>query len=281
MKIGSATALLSEAKMDEETQNSNKELEPVAAVLRVFGLLTALGERKDTSISELSVRLAMPKATVYRFLQTMKSLGFVRQESESERYGLTMKLFELGAKALQHLDLIELAKPEMQMLSEKTSETIHLGVLAENEVIYVHKVDAKYHLGMYSRVGKRAPVHATAMGKAMLAWEKPARRDAIMAEIDFTRFRAHTVASAEQFLEELERTRQRRYGLDDQEFEDRVICMSAPIFDHWSSVVAGLSVSFPEFRFDPARKDEYAEMILAAGRAVSLALGCSVYPPDQ
>jgi IclR family KDG regulon transcriptional repressor len=266
--------------MDEESP-FGREPEPVAAVLKVFGLLVALGERKATGISELSVRLAMPKATVYRFLQTMKSLGFVRQESESERYGLTMKLFELGAKALQHLDLIELAKPQMQMLSDKTSETIHLGVLVDSEVIYINKVDAKYNLGMYSRVGKRAPIHVTALGKALLAWETPEHRDAIMAGMTYTRFRKNSIANPEQFLEELEHTRQRKYGLDNQEFEEHVICLSAPIFDHWNSVVAGLSVSFPEFRFDPARKDEYAKMILAAGRAVSRDLGCSNYPPDQ
>lgn len=265
--------------MDEAYHN--KQPESVTAVLRVFGLLTALGEQKETSLSELSVRLAMPKATVYRFLQTMKMLGFVRQEPESERYGLTMKLFELGAKALQHLDLIELAKPQMQMLSEKTSETIHLGVLAENEVIYINKVDARYYLGMYSRVGKRAPIHTTAIGKAMLAWETPERRDAIIAGLRFTRFQQNSIISAEQFLEELVRTRQRKYGLDNQEFEEHVICMSAPIFDHWNSVVAGLSVSIPEFRFDPTRMDEYGEMVIAAGRAVSQGLGCSAYPPDQ
>lgn len=266
--------------MDEYNHNS-KRPDSVSAVLRVFSILTALSERKDISVSELSARLAMPKATVYRFLQTMTSLGFVRQESESERYGLTMKLFEVGAKALQHLDLVELSKPQMQILSEKTSETIHLGVLVDSEVIYINKVDAKHSLGMYSRVGKRAPVHATALGKALLAWETPERRKAIMAGMHYTRFRKESVASSEQFLEELERTRQRKYGIDNQEFEEHIICMSAPIFDHWNSVVAGLSVSFPEFRFDPARKNEYAEMILAASRAVSLDLGCFSYPPDR
>ena len=266
--------------MDEDNQQGTQP-EPVAAVLRVFGLLTALGERKETGISELSIRLAMPKATIYRFLQTMKALGFVRQEPESERYGLTMKLFELGAQALQHLDLIELAKRQMRILSEQTSETIHLAVLVDSEVIYIDKVEAKYSFGMYSRVGKRAPIHATALGKALLAWETPERRDAIMAGMSFTRFRANSIASPEQFLEELARTRERKYGLDDEEFEEHTICMAAPIFDHWNGVVAALSVSFPAFRFDASRQDEYAAMLITAGRTISLELGCPSYPPDQ
>lgn len=71
------------------------------------------------------------------------------------------------------------------------------------------------------------------------------------------------------------------YGLDYEEFEEHTICMATPIFDHWNSVMAGLSVSIPEFRFDPTRMDEYGKMVIAAGRVVSLDLGCSTYPPDQ
>ena len=266
--------------MDDYDHNS-KQPDSVSAVLRVFSILTALSERKDTSISELSLQLTMPKATVYRFLQTMKSLGFVRQETESERYGLTMKVFELGSKALQHLDLIDLAKRRMEVLSDKTSETIHLGVLIDNEVIYIHKIDAKYSIGMYSKIGKRAPIHATAMGKALLAWETPERRDAIISEVEFTRFRETSIASPAQFLEELARTRQQKYGLDYEEFEEHMVCIAAPVFDHLNSVVAALSITFAAFRFDPAKQDDYATMVIDAGRAVSLDLGCSSYPLDQ
>ena len=88
--------------MDEDIGDA-KQPESVAAVLKVFAILNALGERSDIGITDLSVRLAMPKATVYRFLQTMKTLGYVRQEVDSERYGLSMRVFELGAKALKAL----------------------------------------------------------------------------------------------------------------------------------------------------------------------------------
>ena len=265
----------------DEYNHGSKQPDSVSAVLRVFSILTALSEHKDTSISQLSARLGMPKATVYRFLQTMKALGYVRQESETERYGLTMKMFELGAKSLQYLDLIELAQRQMEVLSEKTSETVHLGVLSDNEVIYIHKIDAKYSIGMYSKIGKRAPLHATAMGKVLLAWEMPERRDAIVANLEFRRFRKNTISNRARFVKELERTRQQKYGLDCEEFEEHMVCLAAPIFDHLSNVAGALSITFAEFRFDPARKDEYAEIVVEAGRAVSLDLGCSSYPPDR
>ncbi|MDI1245011.1 MAG: helix-turn-helix domain-containing protein, partial [Rhodoferax sp.] len=114
--------------MDDDSL-AGKQPESVAAVLKTFGLLQALAERSESGISDLSVRLAMPKATIYRFLQTMITLGYVRQEADSERYALTMKVFELGTKALQYPELVELAKNHMQMLADKTGETVHLGSL--------------------------------------------------------------------------------------------------------------------------------------------------------
>ena len=118
--------------MDGDSYDA-RQPESVAAVLKVFAILQALSERNEIGISDLSVRLAMPKTTVYRFLQTMKTLGYVRREVDSERYGLSMKVFELGAKALQYPDMIEIAKPHMQPLSEATGETVHLGMLIDSE----------------------------------------------------------------------------------------------------------------------------------------------------
>ena len=189
--------------MDDDSYDA-RQPESVAAVLKVFAILQSLSERNETGISELSVRLAMPKATVYRFLQTMKSLGYVRQETDSERYGLTMRVFELGARALQYPDLIELAKPHMQRLSDVTGETVHLGQLIDSEIIYVHKVDSRHMLAMYSRVGRRAPLHCTAIGKVLMAWEHPERRDRILDGAEFKRFRDKTITERPAFLAELD-----------------------------------------------------------------------------
>lgn len=265
--------------MDEDSHHSNQP-EPVVAVLRVFGLLAALGERKETSLSELSVRLAMPKASVYRFLQTMKALGFVRQEPESERYGLTMKLFELGTKALQYPDLVELAKSHMQALADQTGETVHLGMLIDSEIIYVHKVDSRHMLGMYSRIGRRAPLHCTAIGKVLMAWEETARRDRILAGCDFKRYRANTITEHTAYAAELERTRAQGFGQDREEFDDHIRCVGVPIFDRLNQPVAGLSVSYPTFRFNEAREPEVVQMLTQASRTISQQLGCTQFPLD-
>jgi IclR family KDG regulon transcriptional repressor len=264
----------------EDDSIDPRQPESVAAVLKVFAILQALSERNETGISELSMRLAMPKATIYRFLQTMKTLGYVRQEVDSERYGLTMKVFELGTKALQYPDLVELAKHHMQVLSDKTGETIHLGMLIDSEIIYVHKVDSRHMLGMYSRVGRRAPLHCTAIGKVLMAWEHPERRDRILKGAEFKRFRDKTIVEPAAFLAELQRVKAQGFGEDREEFDDHIRCLGVPIFDRLGQPIAGMSVSFPTFRYDEAREPEIVKMLQDASRDISARLGCSRFPLD-
>ena len=208
----------------------------------------------------------------------MKTLGCVRQEVDSERYGLSMKMFELGAKALQYPDLIEIAKPHTQQLSDATGETVHLGMLIDSEIIYVHKVDSRHMLGMYSRVGRRAPLHCTAIGKVLLAWESPARRTAILKGCDFKRIREKTITTLEDFNVELERTLAKGFGQDREEFDDHIRCAAIPLFDRMNQVVAGLSVSFPTFRYDTAPEPELLAMLREASRDISRQLGCTAFP---
>ena len=258
-----------------------KQPESVAAVLKVFALLQALSERDDTGISDLSVRLAMPKATVYRFLQTMMTLGYVRQESDSERYGLTMKVFELGTKALQFPNLIDLSKQHMQMLADMTGETVHLATLIDSEIIYVHKVDSRHMLGMYSRVGRRAPLHCTAIGKVLMAWDDPERRDRVLKGAEFKRFREKTIVEPAAFLAELERVKAQGFGEDREEFDDHIRCLGVPIFDRLSRPIAGLSISFPTCRYDESKEAETVAMLQAASRDISAQLGCTQFPLDK
>jgi IclR family KDG regulon transcriptional repressor len=260
--------------MDDDSLEA-KQPESVAAVLKTFGLLQALAERSETGVSDLSMQLAMPKATVYRFLQTMLTLGYVRQEPDSERYGLTMKVFELGTKALQYPELVDLAKHPMQMLADKTGEAVHLGVLIDSEIIYVHKVDSRHTLGMYSRVGRRAPLHCTAIGKVLLAWEDPPRRAWLLQGAAFTKYRDTTIVEPAAYAHELDRVKAQGFGEDREEFEEHIRCVGVPIFDRLNRPVAGLSISFPTFRYDPARQPEILAMLTSASRDISTKLGCT------
>lgn len=252
--------------------------EAVSSVLKVFNILSALAEQKDIGVSELSQRLMMSKATTYRFLQTMKTLGYVKQEGEADKYALTLKLFELGAKALEYVDLIELADKEMRIISQAINETVHLGAIEEDSIIYLHKIDSSYHLRMHSRIGRRNPLYSTAIGKILISHQSKEDVRALLSQVEFIKHTERTHENVEQLLEELEVVKSQHYSEDIEEQEPGVRCIAAPVYDRFGQAIAAVSISFPTVRFDDARKAEYISLLHEAGRNVSEQLGYHDYP---
>ena len=259
--------------MDKPTQP-----ESVSSVLKVFSILQALGEQKNIGVSELSQRLMMSKATTYRFLQTMKTLGYVTQEEEADRYALTLKLFELGAKSLEYVDLIGLADKEMRFISEQTNEALHLGALDDDSIIYIHKIDSNYSLRMQSRIGRRNPLYSTAIGKVLLAErEQDFIRDTL-SRVTFVKHTEKTLENTEQLIAELTLVKEQHYAQDNQEQEPGLRCIATPIYDRFGTVIAGISISLPTIRFDEDRLSYYVGLLHQAGKNVSSQLGFKDYP---
>ncbi|OBT13996.1 DNA-binding transcriptional regulator KdgR [Vibrio sp. UCD-FRSSP16_10] len=259
--------------MDKSTQP-----EAVSSVLKVFNILQALANQKEIGVSELSQHLMMSKATTYRFLQTMKTLGFVSQEGETDKYALTLKLFELGAKALEHVDLIDISDKEMQEISRQTNETVHLGALDEGAIIYLHKIDSSYNLRMHSRVGRRNPLYSTAIGKVLLAGKSHQDAIDILKPVEFIQHTDKTHQNIEQLMTEVDTVASQHYGEDNEEQEPGLRCIAAPIYDRLGHIIASVSVSFPTVRFDINRKPYYVALLQKAGKRISEQLGYHDYP---
>jgi IclR family KDG regulon transcriptional repressor len=252
--------------------------EAVSSVLKVFSILQALGEQKEIGVSELSQHLMMSKATTYRFLQTMKTLGYVSQENEADKYSLTLKLFELGAKSLEYVDLISLADKEMRYISEQTNEALHLGALDHESIIYIHKIDSNYNLRMQSRIGRRNPLYSTAIGKVLLAERDEAFIRETLSQVEFIKHTEKTHENTDQLLAELERVKVQNYAEDNQEQEPGLRCIAAPIYDRFGIVIAGISISFPTIRFDEQKMTYYVQLLHHAGKNISSQLGYQNYP---
>lgn len=256
----------------------SKQVESVSSVLKVFGILQALGEQKEIGITEIAQRLMMSKSTVYRFLQTMKSAGYVSQEGDSEKYALTLKLFELGSKALEHVELIALADRQMRKISEKTGEALHLGALDEDSIIYIHKIDSSYNLRMHSRIGRRNPLYSTGIGKVLLAYRDEQFVRDTLQDVEFIAHTENTLSNVDQLLTELITVREQAVGEDCEEQEEGLRCLAVPVFDRFGTVTAGLSISFPTIRFEEKRRDEYVEMLQSSAAILSEQLGYHNYP---
>jgi IclR family KDG regulon transcriptional repressor len=246
----------------------------VSAVARAFTIVEQLARVPSSNLEDLSKAVALAKPTVYRFLLTLRELGYVKKDG-AERWFLTMKLFSVGSKALDHIDLTQLARPVAERLSAELGETVHLGVLDEDEALYVLKIESKFTIRMYSRVGKKIPLYCTAIGKILLADFPPEDKRAYLLGHPLLPLTPHTLRTAAALEAELEKVRAEGLAVDAEEREVGIACLAAPIRDHSGRAVAALSVSWPKFRFDAGRRAEYAAAIKAAAEEISTVLGAA------
>lgn len=255
---------------------SRPKADNAAAVLKVFAVLETLVEDRTASLADIAQRAMTSKTTAHRLMQTMVDLGYVEQNPDTERYGLTLKLFSLGARALSdRADLLRVADKVMSRLSRKTGESINLGVLDSREhmVTYIHKYDSTYSLSMHSTLGLRNPLHSTSLGKALMAWRNPEEvRDHLQA-MEMTKLAPNTITDPAAYLAQLEITKARGYAEEVEESEAGVRCLATPILNHLGQSVAAISIAFPLFRFEESRRHEYITLLAEAGQEASEAFG--------
>ncbi|EAR08310.1 DNA-binding transcriptional regulator KdgR [Reinekea blandensis] len=251
----------------------NTQVEPVSSVMKVFSILSELAEHQSIGVTELSGKLMTSKSTVYRFLQTMKMLGYVHQEGETDKYSLSLKLYELSAKALEYVDLIGSADRVMREIGEESKEALHLGTIDEDHIVYVHKVDSQYNLRMQSKVGGRNPLYSTAIGKVLLADRTEQDVRELLKDTEFLPHTENTHNDVDSLIKELDIVREQGFGEDVEEQETGLRCIATPIFDRFGRVIAGMSISYPTLRHTEEKKAHYIELLKQKSLAVSEDLG--------
>lgn len=256
--------------------DSHPKTENVASVLKVFSVLETLVDQKQATLSTLAQRAMTSKTTAHRLLQTMVDLGYVEQDTDTEKYGLTLKLFSLGARSLnEHSDLLRVADRTMGKLSRATEESINLGVMDEREqkVAYIHKYDSSYTLSMHSTLGKRNPLYSTSLGKALLAFRDDEEIHERIAAMEMTKLAPQTITDPDDLFAQLMTVRAQGYAEEIEESEAGVRCMATPVFDSFGKAVAAISISFPLFRFEESEKPKYVKLLKDIGMETSVALG--------
>jgi DNA-binding IclR family transcriptional regulator len=231
----------------------------------------------ELGVSDVSRALGLKKATTHRLLASLLRRNMVAQDPVSRRYRLGMKLWELGSLATNSMDWVERVKPHLQRLTDASGETTHLAILNDGQVLYVDKVESQRSLRMPSQVGRRLPVHCTGVGKALVAFLPPEVLGAIVARRGLPALTANTITDLAVLNEELAGVRARGYAVDNEEIEEGLVCLAAPVRDHTTHVVAAVSIAGPSSRLRPETRTEQAREVVDAARAMSLALGC---PPD-
>ena len=240
---------------------------------RAVSVLEVLGE-SDTplSLAEICQRMNLHKSTAHRSLMVLERSALIERTLEN-RFRLGLKLYELGNRAVEQIDLRARVHPYFRRLSAQVGETVHLSVLQKTSVVYLDKVEPNRRVCMSSKIGTSNPVYCTSMGKAMLAFQPVETIDQIIAKIRFVRYTPKTLCTREALLKSLDKVRRRGYAIDDEEIELGVRCIGAPIFNENHRAIAAVSVSGPASRITVQSVPAIAEHLLRCCREISASLG--------
>jgi DNA-binding IclR family transcriptional regulator len=249
----------------------------VKAVHKTIGLLEALAQQKEMGVTELAECAGIHKSTVYRFLNSLKDLGYVHQNVSNEKYSLTLKLFELGSYVLGRMELWEQAHPILEQLAEQTRETVHLAVLDDGRLVYLGKFESTQALrvSMSSRIGQSAPTYCTGVGKLLLAHAPPEQVEQILDREGLRPFTDHTITDRSLLAKELESIRQHGFAFDDEEHEMGVRCVAAPVRNSHGATIAALSISMPSVRLPNSEIPRYRELVTKAADDISRRIGAA------
>lgn len=240
------------------------------SVTRAAGILGALAAEPAT-VNGLAERFGIHRSTMFRELQSLEGVGFVRRQSDG-RYAVGMQLAVLGGAALEQLDLRGAAFAHVRRLHRIVGNTVHVGALIGDEIVYVDKVEDAAGVRMYSRVGASVLPYCSGIGKAVLA-ELPAdRRDAVLAGTDWHPHTTHTLTTRAALDADLAVTARRGWAFDDAEFEDFVGCVAVPILTP-AGVVGALSLTALRAVQSRTQLEQRAPMLRETAAEISRRLG--------
>jgi IclR family transcriptional regulator, KDG regulon repressor len=244
---------------------SNTDAHRVQSVDRACSLLLALGSAPDgASLARLSRETGLHKSTACRLLATLATSGLVRQVPPDDRYLLGTALPALGDAARAQLLDGHLVHGVLRWLRDQTGETVHLAIPDRFELVYLDKVESGQSLQVASRVGARAPLYCTGLGKAYLANVSPQLLSDFLATVSLEPRTPNTIVDPEAFLSEMETIRRRGWSVDDVENELGVRCVGAAVLGDEQTAVAGVSVTAPATRMTKDKLPTVAALVVEA-----------------
>lgn len=245
----------------------------VQSLDRAFNILELLSrEQNGLNLTEIGNRLDLHKSTVYRLLDALKQRGYIEKSSQGS-YRLGMEFIELSSLYLNNLELKTEAQPILRELSTLTGNTSFLATVQESEVVYIDKMETFNSLRKYSIIGRRAPMYCTALGKSMLTGMTEDQIRILYHDLEMKAFTKNTITTLDALIDEIDRIRQRGWSVDDEEYEEGLRCVGAPIRDYRNEVIAAVSTSGYISIITRERVEEIAGYVVKAAQDISKRMG--------
>jgi IclR family KDG regulon transcriptional repressor len=229
----------------------------IKSAIKVFSLLEILIHNGRLSLSELSNLTGYTKSTTQRIVNTLSLLKYIHQDEVTLEYYPSIKLYELGNYVVNNISIKNIAKPFLLKLYNALNETINLGILDNNNVIYLDKLVSKSPLKAELELGVEVPIYCSALGKVIAAFDN----EKISFTNNYIKYTENTIISDEELNNNLLEIKKQGYAIDNEEYVKGLICIAVPILGSTGDAIAAISVSIPKIRFENSKTDYYVSIL--------------------
>lgn len=252
---------------DKTAQNTIKSLD------RAMEVFEYLSEGQGKPLTALSDEMGQSPATVYRILVTLEGRGLVEFDPLEQVWHIGPRAFVIGARFLRRTSLVERARPILRRLMEATGETANLGIEKEGSVLFLSQVETHASIRAFFPPGTVSEMHASGIGKVLLAHMDADRLDRLLASAALTAFTDRTITDPQELRADIEAIRARGYALDNEEKNTGMRCIAAPVFDFNHEAVAGISVSGPTSRIQESEVEQLGASVVRIAHQLTQAIG--------
>ena len=245
----------------------------VQALDRALLLLELLAEADGLTLTEVAQKADMAPSTAHRLLTTLEAHRYADQDPELGTWRIGVGAFRVGSAFLRNRKVLTLGRRIMRGLMEVTGETVNLGIADGAEVVFISQFESHSPMRAFFRPGRRGPVHASGLGKAIMAARSEEEVRRLLGAGPLERFTDSTVTGLEDFLAELARIRERGWSLDDEEHTLGMRCIAAAIYDEYGEPLAGVSVSGPSVRIPDSRLEALGRAVARAAAEITESVG--------
>jgi IclR family KDG regulon transcriptional repressor len=246
----------------------------VQSIDRTFDILEILAQEKDgLGLTEIGKRVCLHKSTVFRLLSSLVSRGYIEKNPQTAAYRLSLKFIELCSTSLNSLELKTEALPSLKRLASLTTQAVYLAIRDGWEAIYIEKVETFESIRKYDIIGKRAPAYCTALGKSLLTGLNEDEIRERFQGVKLTAFTSNTITGLERLIQEVDLVRERGWSEDNEEYEEGLRCIAAPIYDYRNCVIAAVSTSGPKNIISKEKTEVISQYVMEAAKDISKRTG--------
>ena len=245
---------------------------PIQSVDHALELLDLFAERRRLTIGEVAKHLEVAPSTASRLVAMLQARGYVARDADSRGYVVGTKLRDIGIAAVRELDIRPQVHPYLEALSADTGETVQIGILQGQTIVFLDCVEGWHSLRVSSRVGELLPAHSLSTGKALLAELPPAEFLALYPRESLRSVTRRTTTSRSALQRELALVAKRGYATSFGESAEDVATVAASVRDAVGRVRCAVSIAAPASRLTSKNVGKYAEQVRQAGRAIAAGL---------